>query len=235
MVDVPLGTGNTQSGWTTATGDTTYTDLGITGEPFNTSAFTPAAGLNAVLPSAAPSDFPLVGAALMETREQIKETGQQLKESQVRFDREMQESRASFDHEMKESNREFNKRFGNFFNRFGEMLEYMILPNMVTKFEELGFTFTKANRTEIKDREHEIFLEIDALLENGDTVMAVEIKNKPSIDDINDHVEHIEKLRKHADLHNYNDQRIYLGAIARVVFSGSNQIPRPKGQGMLFL
>jgi hypothetical protein len=89
------------------------------------------------------------------------------------------------------------------------------------KFEELKFTFTKANRTEIKDREHGIFLEVDALLENGDKVMAVEMKAKPNIDDINGHIERMEKLRKYADLH--NDKRVYLGAVAGVVFSASEK------------
>jgi chromosome segregation ATPase len=161
-----------------------------------------------------------------ETFRQIKatqeETARQIKESQAETDRQMKESQAETDRQMKETDRQLNKRFGELSNRFGDMVEYMVLPNLVTKFEELGFTFTKANRTEIKDRVHNIFLEVDALLENGDKVMAVEIKTKPSIDDIHDHIERMEKLRIYADLH--NDKRVYLGAIAGVVFSESNKI-----------
>jgi hypothetical protein len=97
----------------------------------------------------------------------------------------------------------------------------MILPNLVAKFDELGFTFTKANRTEITDREHAIFAEVDAFLENGDRVMVVEIKTKPNIDDINDHIARMEKLRTYADLH--HDTRKYLGAMAGVVFSESEK------------
>jgi hypothetical protein len=115
-----------------------------------------------------------------------------------------------------------DKKLGELTNRFGDMVEYMVLPNLVAKFEELGFTFTRANRTEIKDREHNIFTEVDALLENGDKVMAVEIKTKPNIDDINDHIERMEKLRCYADLH--KDKRIYLGAVAGVVFSESDKV-----------
>ncbi|MDR1178395.1 MAG: hypothetical protein LBK64_06175 [Spirochaetaceae bacterium] len=118
--------------------------------------------------------------------------------------------------------KETDRRVGAITNRFGEMVEYMIIPNLLAKFEELGFTFTKANRTEIKDREHSLFLEVDALLENGDKVMAVEIKTKPNGDDINDHIERMGKLRTYADLH--NDRRIYLGAVAGVVFSESEKI-----------
>jgi hypothetical protein len=115
-----------------------------------------------------------------------------------------------------------DKRVGELTNRFGDMVEYMVLPNLVTRFEELGFTFTKANRTEIKDREHAIFTEVDALLENGDKVMAVEIKTTPTIDDIHDHLERMEKLRRYADAH--RDNRTYLGAMAGVVFSNSEKV-----------
>jgi hypothetical protein len=106
------------------------------------------------------------------TDRQLEENARQIKASQEKFDREM---------------REFNKRFG-------DMVEYMVLPKLLINFEELSFTFTKANRTGIKDREHNIFLEVDALLENGDKVMAVEIKTKPNTQDIADHVERMEKF-----------------------------------------
>jgi hypothetical protein len=52
--------------------------------------------------------------------------------------------------------------------------------------------------------------------------MIVEIKTKPNIDDINDHMGRMEKLRRYADLH--NDKRKYLGAMAGVVFSESEKI-----------
>jgi hypothetical protein len=152
--------------------------------------------------------FEKVWAALMEDREHIKTIGEQMKADTAQMKADTAQ--------MKEQMRATDKRVGELANRFGDMVEHMVLPNLVTKFEELGFTFIKANRTEIKDRAHGIFMEIDALLENGDKVMAVEIKTKPNIDDIHDHIERMEKLRKFADLH--NDKRAYLGAVAGVVF-----------------
>ena len=186
-------------------------------------------------------------AGMRELRKSQEAFDQQLRKSKEEFDREMketdrriQESREEFNREMKESdrriresqeetarqmretNRQLNKRFGELTNRFGDMVEYMVLPNLLIKFEELGFTFIQANRTEIKDKKHGIFMEIDALLENGDKVMAVEIKTKPTINDINDHVERMEKLRIYADLR--GDQRKYRGAVAGVVFSEGEKI-----------
>jgi chromosome segregation ATPase len=141
----------------------------------------------------------------------IKEIRQQMQET----DRLMKET---FD-QMDERSKRLDKQLGDLGNSFGDMVEYMVIPNLLAKFEQMGFTFTKANRTAIKDREHDIFTEVDALLENGDRVMAVEIKNKQKTDDIDDHIERMGKLRKHADLH--NDKRVYLGAAAGVVFSES--------------
>jgi hypothetical protein len=140
--------------------------------------------------------FEKVWAAIQATNEQIKETDRLMKET--------------------------DKRVGELTNRFGDMVEHMVLPNLVAKFEELGFTFTKASNTEIKDRKHDIFIGIDALLENDDKVMAVEIIEKPHIENIDDHIERMEKLRVCADLH--HDTRVYLGAMAGVVFSESEKI-----------
>jgi chromosome segregation ATPase len=158
---------------------------------------------------------------IRETGEQMKETDRRMKETD-RIVKETGEQMKETDRRMKETDRrmkETDERFGALSNRFGEMVEYMILPNLVEKFGELGFTFTKANRTKITDREHGIFTEIDAYLETGEKVMVVEIKNKPSVEDINDHIERMEKLRQYADLH--DDKRKYLGAMAGVVFSES--------------
>ncbi|MDR1211462.1 MAG: hypothetical protein LBK40_04440 [Spirochaetaceae bacterium] len=149
-----------------------------------------------------------------ETDRLIKETSQQMKETDRRME--------AADEKLREQMKETDRRVGAITNRFGEMVEYMIIPNLVAKFEELGFTFTRANRTEIKDRKHNLFLEVDALLENGDKVMAVEIKTKPNSDDINGHIERMGKLRTYADLH--DDRRVYLGAVAGVVFSESEKI-----------
>ncbi|MDR1566405.1 MAG: hypothetical protein LBS48_03860 [Treponema sp.] len=146
----------------------------------------------------------------------LKENAQGLTELRESL-KELRESQKATGEQMKVT----DKQVGEITNRFGDMVEHMVLPNLVAKFEDLGFTFTKANRTEIKDKAHNIFTEVDALLENGDKVMAVEIKTKPSIDDINSHIERMEKLRNYADFH--HDKRVYLGAVAGVVFSDSEK------------
>ncbi|GHU97416.1 hypothetical protein FACS189483_03300 [Spirochaetia bacterium] len=140
--------------------------------------------------------FEKVWAAIMELRESQKDTDRQMKAT--------------------------DKRVGELTNRFGEVVEHMVVPNLVAKFRELGFEFEQTNRgMVIRNQKHNIFTEVDAFLENGDKVMAVETKTKPTIDDINDHIERMEKLRRYADLH--EDKRKYLGAIAGVVFGDSEK------------
>jgi hypothetical protein len=102
-------------------------------------------------------------------------------------------------------------------NSFGEMIESMVLPNLIDKFDKLGLHFTVAHRdTKIKDKAHNICAEIDAFLENGEKAVATEIKSKPDMRDIDRHIERMEKVRKYADLR--DDKRKYLGAIAGVTF-----------------
>jgi hypothetical protein len=135
--------------------------------------------------------FEKVWAALMENRELQKTTDRQLKAT--------------------------GKLIGDLSKRFGESVEYLVAPNLVKKFKKLGFVFEKTHQnTKITDREDRVLAEIDVFLENGDKAMAVESKVKPSVDDVNDHVKRMEKLREYANRH--NDTRKYLGAIAGVVF-----------------
>ncbi|MDR2921999.1 MAG: hypothetical protein LBU85_01505 [Treponema sp.] len=59
--------------------------------------------------------------------------------------------------------------------------------------------------------------EVDVLLENGDIVIAVEVKSKPNDKDADGHVRRMEVLRRHAD--KKGDRRRYQGAIAAAVMS----------------
>ena len=145
--------------------------------------------------------------------EQRTETERRLAEQRTEIER----YRAETERRRAETERQLNKSFGELTNRFGEMLEYTVMPNLVTKFRELNFEVTRAYRVKIADKEHYVFTEVDAFLENGDKVIIVEIKTKPDIDDVNDHIERMDKLRKLAD--SRNDHRIYLGAIAGTIMN----------------
>ena len=152
--------------------------------------------------------FEQVWAGLMEDRQQMKELREQMKEN----DRQVREQMKETDRQMKET----DKKLGKLGDRFGEMVEYMVMPNLLEKFRELGFVFTRVNpRSVIRDENYIVMAEIDINLENGDMVMIVEVKSKPTIRDVTDHVKRMQKIRDYVDKR--NDKRKYLGTIGGMV------------------
>ena len=124
-------------------------------------------------------------------------------------DRKMQET----DRKMQETDR----KIGELGNRFGELAEHLVAPSIKEKFNEMGYIFTKiANDCEFDDpADPENSAEVDILLENGDVVMAVEVKAKVKQKDVEEHIQRMGKLRCHAD--RKKDTRRYQGAIAGAI------------------
>ena len=118
------------------------------------------------------------------------------------------------DRRMKETDRQI----GSLGNRFGEMVEHMVLPNLIAKFKELGFVFTKATSGRvIEDLNRKHLAEVDIVLEDGDKTMIVEVKSKPGVEDIKEHIKRMEKIRINSGTIEKNHK--YLGAVAGIVFA----------------
>jgi hypothetical protein len=144
---------------------------------------------------------------LQETDRIVKETALQQKET----DRQMKET----DRQMKETDRKISK-LG---DRFGELVEHLIAPNLIEKFNSQGFNFGRAGPDVVfKNPDGTLAAEVDVLLENGDTAMAVEVKAKLTISDIREHIKRMEKLRQYADAR--GDKRQFLGAVAGAIIPG---------------
>ena len=180
-----------------------------------------------------------VWAILLQNAEQLKEIDRLMKENAEERHKELNRIAKEYDErhkklerivqenaeqqeedkrQMKASAERLDRQLGKLGDRFGEMVEYMVMPNLVKKFRELGFVFTKAYpHATIEDEKNNIITEIDITLENGDKVMIVEVKSKPTTEDIAEHIERMQKVRAYADLH--HDKRKYLGAVAGMVFN----------------
>ena len=118
--------------------------------------------------------------------------------------------------ETEKAHKETEKVLGRLGIKLGDISEATLLPDLPEKFKQFGFTFRVINRNrKIADDEHGIHAEIDGFLENGSQAMAVEVKTTFKRDEVDYHVERMEKIRKHADLH--NDKRQFFGAIAATV------------------
>ncbi|GHV95277.1 hypothetical protein AGMMS50293_15970 [Spirochaetia bacterium] len=123
-----------------------------------------------------------------ETARQMKETAQQMKET--------------------------DKKIGQLGNKLGTLIESTVLPNIENKFRKLGYEFTRSNsRVRFRDLQtNRVLAEVDILIEDGDYVMAVEVKTHLSTEDIDEHVERMGIIRNYLDEH--NDKRKYLGTVA---------------------
>ena len=172
--------------------------------------------------------FEKVWAALMENREQQRETDRIIKEMarENLEQRERDRERMEKDREQREKDRkqlekqmkETDRIIGELGNGFGELAEHLVAPSIMEKFNDLNFTFENTSQNlRIMDKEGHFLAEIDILLENGDKVIAVEVKAKPLQKDVDEHVSRMELLRRRADLH--NDRRKFQGAIAGAIMN----------------
>jgi hypothetical protein len=137
--------------------------------------------------------FEDVWAAIMELRENSKETALQMKQT--------------------------DRKLGELGNRFGELAEHLVAPSIHEKFNALGYHFDAVSPggTEIKDPGGETYAEIDILLQNTEYLVAVEIKSKLREEDVDAHVRRLEILRRWADKH--RDDRKIRGAAAGAIVS----------------
>ena len=156
--------------------------------------------------------FEQVWAAIMEDRKNIAE--------QANIMAEQAKNRAKFDAEWEEAKkemRELSRQMGGLHNSFGEMAEHMVAPGIEDKFNEIGFNFDSVatKGMKITGADKKIKAQIDIVMENGEYIVAVEVKTKVAIKDIDYAIRQLEVLREYKP----NDNRKILGAIAGVVFN----------------
>jgi hypothetical protein len=131
-------------------------------------------------------------------------------------DRKFEETRR----ELKDSSKRLDRQIGDLGNKFGAVVEHMMIPNIKEKFNALGYEFGKvSSNILIETKEDGTIAEVDIFLENGDCTMAVEVKSQPNAYDVDAHCERMEKLRTYSDKH--NDKRKLYGALAGAIISDS--------------
>jgi hypothetical protein len=113
-----------------------------------------------------------------------------------------------------------NKAIGRLGNRFGEAMERLVRPGVADKFNELGYDFPcEYHGIKIKDPETKrVLTELDVVLENGESVIVVEIKVNPCNADIEHLAEQLQYYREFRNQLNPNDHKKIFGAIAAAVF-----------------
>jgi hypothetical protein len=166
--------------------------------------------------------FEQVWAALMEGEkktDRLHEENNRRHEENNRIIQEMKEQRKETDRIMKD----LSLQMGGLHRSFGELAEHLVAPGIADRFNEMGYHFDSVapQGIEIYDESRKkILTEIDLLLENGECLMAVEVKSKPSEKDIAHHTARLEILRDWRKKRQEKQKRI-LGAIAGAVFPNS--------------
>jgi CYTH domain-containing protein len=156
-----------------------------------------------------------VWAMIRETNRTIREMSEK---AELRFqeaERRSQEDERRF-RETDRKWKETTRAIGNLGNKMGLVVEHLVLANIMEKFNELGYEFdTSTMNVRIESKKKNIYTEVDAMLENGDFVVAIEVKTQLNIKDVDEHVERMEKLRLHAGKR--YEKRKFLGAVAGAV------------------
>jgi len=155
---------------------------------------------------ATPPTFESVWALFQKVGESQKENAQAIKE--------LRESQKTTDRQIQRTDSELGKLS----KRMGEVVEYLVAPDLRKKFNEFGFNFSESSqRKDVIDEDNNISFEIDVFLENYRKAMLVEVKTTPTTEDVKDHVKRLEKMRKYADLHGNSglkSERTFFGAVA---------------------
>ncbi len=117
---------------------------------------------------------------------------------------------------MEKSDKKVNKFFGMLkeLNRnWGKLVEALIKPSVATQFRKWGIPVVGSGQRVEKKLDGDT-IEIDLLLTNGDSIIAVEVKTTLSVQDIDDHVKkHLEPFKRFFP--EYADRQIY-GAVAYI-------------------
>jgi hypothetical protein len=160
---------------------------------------------------------------LSKAHQEFKEEQKALQAAQLETDRILKELSA----EIKENSREIkevqketareikavNTSIGRLSNRLGEFVEEAVRPSAVRLFRERGIDIHEVQQSITAKRDGEQ-LEIDLLVVNNENVVVIECKSNLSVDDVNDHLERLEKVKRL--LPRYNNCKV-LGGVAGMV------------------
>ena len=141
---------------------------------------------------------------IQETNRSIKELSASQKETNLQFketDLKIQETNRSIKElsaSQKETDRlfkEMNKKLGDLGNRLGEFVQEMVRPAVVRLFRDRGIEVHQVMRN-IEAFNDEIAIEIDLLVINREQAIAVECKSRLTIEDVNEHLERMDKFKQ---------------------------------------
>lgn len=133
-------------------------------------------------------------------KEGRQEAERQLKESRQEAERQMKESRQEADRRMQETDRLIKsvaRQLGEYGNRLCEFVQEMVRPAVVKLFQERGLPVHQvlSNLTAYDDN-RQFIMEIDLLVVDTDTIIAVECKSRLTQADVDVHLERLQQFKR---------------------------------------
>ena len=155
--------------------------------------------------------------ARSEEHERQREEFERRREEDERLRKEAERKREKDWAELKEMFAKTDKKIGELGNSFGDLAEHLVAPGIIDRFKELGLVLYQNSRNRsIRDGNGKTLTEVDMLLENDDYFVAVEVKARVKMGDINRHMERLEILRLWQE--DKTSHRKIMGAIAGAIF-----------------
>ena len=141
-------------------------------------------------------------------------------ELNAELDRKYEKNKEDYEKRVKDYEKRAEKRMerldrdlGRLGNSYGDQVEAMFV-NLGSKFNKLGHCFPKEAKGQIHflDENRKVLAEVDHLLENGSTMLAIEVKVKLKQEHVDDHIMRLGIISEYNLKH--NDNRKVLGAVA---------------------
>lgn len=159
-----------------------------------------------------------------EVARRFEETDKKFQDTDRKFqdtDRKFQDTDRKFqdtDRKIQDTDRLLKgvgKKIGDLGNRLGEFVQEMVRPAVVRVFRERGIDVHEVHANIYVERDGES-AEIDLLVVNDQEAIVVECKSQMAIDDIDEHLQRLDKIKRL--LPKYREVRL-MGAVAAMVMS----------------
>jgi len=157
-------------------------------------------------------------------REQSLEFRKSLAESSKKFENNLEESGKRFERNLEENSKKLEiedkklqKKIDSLTGVWGKFVEGLVLPKIIEMFQSRGIEIEISAQSVKGFKNGQEFYEIDILLVDTNIAVAVEVKSTLSIDDVNEHLARLDKIRQvKPKLFNLSGATIY-GAVAGMI------------------
>jgi len=170
-----------------------------------------------------------IWAILREVAQAQKETDRNMQETDRKFKEFVAENdKRSFETDRKI--KEMSASIGRLGNKLGDFVEEMVRPAAVRLFQEQGIDVHEVHN-KVSAQRGDDGIEVDLLVVNDTDVVAIECKSTLSVDDVNEHVARLGKLKRL--LPRFADSRV-MGAVTGMIIP-DNVARYAYGQGLFVI